>query len=91
MENEETMAQKMPPLWRRERARGIEIGQELGAKQGAFSEAQSLLLRLGHKRLGQPGEEVQARIAAIQERERLEDLCERVLDVETWEELLEKR
>lgn len=77
MENRDTMAERMPPLYRRERVRG------------EISEAKSLLLRLGHKRLGPPDETVVARIDAIQKRQRLEELFDRALDVETWAELFE--
>ena len=80
MESEETMKERMPPLWRRAQARGIGIGEErgtnqgieIGERQGAMLEAQSLLL-VGRKRLGQPDEGVQTHIATIQERERLEE------------------
>ena len=92
MENEHTMAQTMPPLWRRAQARGEAIGeqrgQEIGAQRGALSEARSLLLGLGRKRLGEPGTAIEAQVEAIEDRERLEYLCLRVYDVESWEELL---
>lgn len=83
IESEETMAQTMPPLIRRAQARGIEIGK----LEGAVSEATSLLLRLGRKRLGEPSEQMLEWVAAIQDKERLEQLCERSLDVESWDEL----
>ena len=70
------------------REEGLEKGREEGEKRGAVREAQALLFRLGRKRLGIPTPEVQARVAAIEDRARLEDLCERVLDVETWQDLL---
>ena len=93
MENEDTMAETMPPIIRRAQARGEKIGEErgigIGEQRGALNEAQSLLLRLAAKRLGEPSEESQARVATIQDKSRLESLFERVLDVETWEELLE--
>ena len=84
MEKVETMAETMPPIIRRAQARGIEI-----AKREALIQAQSLLLRLAAKRLGLPSEASRARVEAIQVKSRLDFLCERVLDVETWEELLE--
>ena len=66
----------------------IEKGREEGERTGAVREAQALLIRLGAKRLGIPTQETQARIAAIGERDRLETLCERIYDVETWHDLL---
>ena len=84
MEKVETMAETMSPIIRRAQARGIEIG-----KKEALIEAQSLLLRLAAKRLGLPSEASRARVEAIQVKSRLDFLCERVFDVETWEELLE--
>ena len=80
MENEDTMAETMPPIIRRAQARG--------ERQGALRTSHSLLLRLGRKRLGEPGSSEMSRIATIDDEERLVLLCERVLDVETWEELL---
>ncbi len=90
----------MPRLTRRAIARGEKIGEErdieigvqreieIGAQQGAANETLQLLLRLGRKRLGAPTEATQALVAAIQNRDWLELLCERILDVETWEDLL---
>jgi hypothetical protein len=66
---------------------GERRGREDGERTGAVREAQSLLLRLGARRLGVPTLETQARVAAIEDRDRLEALCERVLEVETWQDL----
>lgn len=71
MEDIKTMREAMPPLMRR----------------AAVREARSLLLRLGRKRLGEPGDALEARIEGISNKERLEALCERLLDVESWTEL----
>ena len=76
MEKVETMAETMPPIIRRAIARG------------AQNEAQSLLLRLGSKRLGEPSEALQIRVVAIKDKSQLEFLIERIFEVETWEELL---
>ncbi len=74
MEGITTMKEAMPPLMRR----------------AAVREARSLLLRIGRKRLGEPGEEYEAWVEAIADRERLAMLCERLLDVESWFELFAK-
>ena len=75
MENEATMAETMPPFMRR----------------AAVREARLLLLLMGEKRLGEPSEAVRARVEAIQDKRRLERLCLRVLEVETWDDLLAGR
>jgi len=59
-----------------------------GEAKGAVEEARAILLRQGRKKLGPPGAGVEATIAAIADRDRLHDLIERVLDVDTWDELL---
>jgi len=63
---------------------------EQGREEGAVLEARGLLLRLGQKRLGSPTEMVIAEINAIDEAAQLEELCDRMLDVETWQELLSR-
>jgi len=57
-------------------------------REGRAEEARALLLRLGTKRFGPPSETARAAVEAITEIERLEGLNERLLDVESWEELL---
>jgi hypothetical protein len=46
------------------------------------------MLRLGRIRFGEPGEATLAAINAIADLERLESLAERLLQVNTWDELL---
>ena len=46
-----------------------------------------MLLRLGGKRLGLPSPSVASTIAAIDSVERLEQLAERLLEAESWDEL----
>jgi hypothetical protein len=50
--------------------------------------ARALLLRLGVKRFGTPDEGTQAAVEATEDVTRLELLAERVLDTESWAELL---
>jgi predicted transposase YdaD len=66
---------------------GIELGREEGREEGRVQEARALLLRLGQRRFGAPSAEAQAALAAAAI-ERLEALSERLLDAESWEELL---
>ena len=68
---------------------GIEKGERLGIEKGESLEAQNLLLRLGRKRLGSPNSLVVDQLSSISDRERLEELCERLFEVKSWQELLE--
>ena len=70
-------------------ARGEARGEVRGAARGKEEEARNLLLRLGTKRFGEPGKSVRARIEAISQIEALEQLVERTVDVEAWQDLLD--
>ena len=61
---------------------------EEGRVEGRVEEARAILLRQGRKRFGPPSPEIEATLAEITAIERLEALSERLLDVESWEELL---
>lgn len=61
---------------------------EEGRVEGRVEEARALLLRLGRKRFGPPSPAAEAALAGITAIERLEALSERLLDAESWEELL---
>lgn len=63
-------------------------GEARGEARGKAEEARSLLLRLGRKRFGPPDTAAGVSIAAIDSVERLEHLAERLLEVESWQELL---
>jgi hypothetical protein len=78
---------EMPHLSTAERI-GRKKGREEGRDEGALREAQSLLLLIGGRRLGAPNDEVRAAVLAFADRDRVEKLCVRVLDVETWQDLL---
>jgi hypothetical protein len=67
----------------------IRKGVAQGVIQGAVEEAQRLLLSAGRKKLGPPDKSTQAAIAAIADRERLEQLHERVFDVDSWPKLFD--
>jgi predicted transposase YdaD len=73
---------------RKGREVGREVGREEGREVGRVEEARALLRRLGGKRFGPPPAAVQVALDAITSAERLEQLSERLLDVESWEELL---
>ena len=70
------------------RAEGEAKGRAEGEAKGAVEDARTILLRQGRKKFGPPGERAEAMIVAIADRDRLHDLIERLLDVDTWDELL---
>jgi predicted transposase YdaD len=65
-------------------------GRAEGLAEGRGEEAQAILLRQGTKRFGVPSEEARSALEAITAIERLEALTERLLDVESWDELLDE-
>jgi hypothetical protein len=73
-------------------AQGMEKGKAEGLAQGmtkgAAEEAQRILLRMGTKEFGAPDAATNAVIAAMDDRDRLEALIERVGEVKSWQELL---
>jgi predicted transposase YdaD len=66
------------------RAEGIAEGET----QGAIREVRKNVLRMGGKRFGAPPASVSQAVEAISDLARLESLLDRVLEVESWEELL---
>jgi hypothetical protein len=58
-----------------------------GEAKGAVEEARKNLLRVGAKKLGPPGERIEAELIAIGDLDRLHELLDRILDVSTWDEL----
>ena len=61
---------------------------EEGREEGRVEEARAILLRQGQRRFGPPSAAARAALASIPAIERLEALSERLLDAESWEELL---
>jgi predicted transposase YdaD len=70
------------------KAEGIAQGKAEGEAKGMTVEAKRILLRMGQKRFGPPGEAIVAAIGGITDREQAEALTERLLDVSSWDELL---
>ena len=68
--------------------KGLEQGLEKGLEMGYVEGQQRFLLRVGGKRFGPPDAATQAVLGAIASREELERLIDRILDVESWSELL---
>ena len=63
-------------------------GKTEGLQEGREEEVRRVLLRLGGKRFGIPSEATEKNLAGLRSLEQLEALTERLLDVETWDELL---
>ena len=63
----------------------IEVGREEGEKLGTFN----TLFRLGSKRFGDPTKAILDQLNMIQDKSKLDALCDRLLEVETWQELLQ--
>lgn len=61
---------------------------EEGEVRGEVKGERNALLRLGSKRFGQPDEATLATLQAITTVERLEQLMDRLLEAESWAELL---
>ena len=70
------------------RQMGLQEGIQLGLEAGRAEEVRRILLRQGGKRFGLPSEVVQSTLQAITTLDALETLTDRLLDVESWTELL---
>jgi predicted transposase YdaD len=59
-----------------------------GREEGELRGVRRVLLRVGRHKFGQPGPEVEAAVQAINDLDRLQRMCERLLDVSTWQDVL---
>jgi predicted transposase YdaD len=59
-----------------------------GRAEGRTEEARELVIRLGRKRWGEPEATIASAIKAINNRERLESMAERINEVAGWQDLL---
>ncbi len=66
----------------------LEEGEMKGMAKGLAKGMREILLRQGRRHLGVPDAATLARLEAIMDIQRLEQLSDRILDVSTWEELL---
>lgn len=67
---------------------GLEEGLEQGQERGQQEHARATILRQGRRRLGEPPAPILTELAAISDLEILEQLLDRALEIETWDELL---
>jgi hypothetical protein len=58
-------------------------------RKGRLSEARQILLRQGRKLFGPADETTESALNAIEDMAKLEELTERILDVGSWQELLQ--
>jgi predicted transposase YdaD len=63
-------------------------GQAIGEAKGQAIGERKVILRLGRKRFGEPDAATIAALEAISSVERLEQLAVRLLEVESWTDLL---
>jgi len=68
--------------------RGLQEGRAMGREEGREEEVAKLILRQGRKKFGPLSAEQEGVLNAITDLARLEALAEKVLDVNTWDELL---
>ena len=61
-----------------------------GRDEGREEAMKKMILLQGQERFGSPEEATRAALSAISDLERLEHLALRLLDVSTWEELLQQ-
>lgn len=67
---------------------GLEEGIAKGRVEGEAASHRALILRLGSKRFGVPGEGVRNLVEATESIEQLERWADRLLEAESWDELL---
>jgi hypothetical protein len=85
----ENMAESMAQWVERQAlSKGKVEGRVEGNVEGRIQEAHALLLRLGSKRFGAPDAQMLSTLSAISEIEELERLADRLLEAESWRELL---
>jgi predicted transposase YdaD len=63
-------------------------GREEGRVEGQEAGVRATILRLGTKRYGTPSPQTERALQEIHDFERLEQLAERLLEAENWNELM---
>ena len=67
---------------------GLQKSYQKGIEMGTERALHLIPLRLGAKRFSAPTREIEATIRAIHDVARLEALTERILDAQSWDDLL---
>jgi hypothetical protein len=68
---------------------GLEKGRVEGREEGLVLATRNLIVDIGTRYLGEPAESIRNQIAANHDIEELSRLAKRILDVKSWNELLE--
>ncbi len=66
----------------------IEQGEAIGLTRGRLQEVRIILLRQCRQKFGPPSAEIEARLAAITDLDKLEGLTDKVLMASKWEDLI---
>lgn len=77
-------------LLRKDIMKGSWVYQEIideGKAEGALSQARETLLRLGRRRFGEPSAELNQQLAEETNLDRLNELLDRIMSVESWDDL----
>jgi Domain of unknown function (DUF4351) len=77
---EETLGSEVKAMNKTSYEKGLDKGREEGLK--------SAVLRLGRKRFGDPTDETKNRIQSMNDSAKLEALTDKVLDAQSWDELM---
>jgi predicted transposase YdaD len=72
-------------------AHGRAKAEARGRAEGRVNQARDNVLLVGRKKFGQPDQNARQRIDAINDLVQLESLLENILDVSTWDELLDSQ
>ncbi|MBM3460108.1 MAG: hypothetical protein FJX77_16430 [Armatimonadetes bacterium] len=67
---------------------GEQKGRTEGRTEGRLGKAHEWLLKIGERRFGKPTRRIRTALRKIEDEARLDDLALRLLEVETWDELL---
>ena len=82
------MSMKESSVYQAALREGMAGGKREGTQEGRLSEARELLLLQGNARFGKVDKSTQTALDRISSREQLEQLCLRLLAVNSWQELL---
>ena len=69
-------------------AKGMAKGKAEGKAEATIDTLREAIFRLGKKKFGKPSAKVVRELNAISDERRLTELSDRILDVDSWKELL---
>jgi hypothetical protein len=59
--------------------------------EGRIEHAQQVIIRLGRKRFGAPGKDIEIAVKGVTDLHRLDRMIDRLSEAASWEELLQTR